>query len=91
MENAFKSGYFPQDLALGMQTGWSLTEIKELNPLVKRMYLKFIRLKQEKEKQKIDDIKKDMDKKKGSSTNREQVITFVDEEDFYSKVSENIN
>ena len=85
MEDSFREGYFPPDLLLGLETGWTLTEIRNLDPLTKRMYLKFLTLREEKEAKKIEDMKKDMEDKT-SPTNREQVITFVDEEDFYSKV-----
>ena len=89
MEDAFEEGYFPPDLMLGMETGWTLTEIRELSPILKKMYLKFIELQKKKEQEQVDKMKRDIDSKTGTSSS-EEVITFVNEEDyendFYSRV-----
>ena len=85
MGDAYREGYFPPDLSLGLETGWTLKEIKELDPLTKRMYLEFLRLKQENEQEKMDAMKKDIENRT-SPQSKEQVITFIDEEEFVSKV-----
>ena len=81
MEDAYNSGYFPPDLTLGMETGWTLTEIQGLSPMMKGMYLKFIKLKQQEEQKKINDMKKEINGKSSP-----EPITFVDEEEFVSRV-----
>ena len=85
MGDAYREGYFPPDLALGLETGWTLKEITELNPMTKRMYLEFLRLKQEAEQEKMEQMKKDIENRT-SPQSKETVITFVEEEEFVSKM-----
>lgn len=86
METAFNGGYFPPDLVLGMETGWTLTEIRELDPTIKRMYLEFMRCKQDKEKEELEAMVNDAKGGSGSFADTPKNIAFVNEAEFVSKI-----